>query len=207
MKSMPKKAQTELLHAAEHGDYLLLCQLLSKYSVADVLDYYGNTPLMLAARNGKTRTVKTLIEAGAYIHATNRDRENALILASREAHPRIVRVLLECGALFEQSIGNRRALVMLKTDENLNHIIDIISAPYGHDWKPWGVMEKPTNLRIKRINRLMCNVIELLLVAGADVDIHDDENNTPLHIFIRCGDLNDCVRILLKHNPYPKCCQ
>lgn len=199
MPQTSRHTKIQFLHAAESGKFHQLQKILEQYCVTDVRDYYGNTPLILAARNGNLRTVKTLIDAGANIHACNSNGENALILSSREARLRMVSLLLEHGAQCDHHpIGNRRALVQLKPDENSTFRIRTIHSTSDPTWEPWCSFKKPSELRVKRVGRLMHKVVELLIDFGAEIDIQDDDNNTPLHNFIQCGDIDDCVRLLIK---------
>jgi len=202
MPMVSRQTKLQILSTAESGKFHQLQKILEQYCVTDVRDYYGNTPLILAARNGNFRTVKALLDAGANIHACNRDSENALILASREARRRVVRLLLEHGAKCDhQPIGNRRALIQLKPDDNSTFRIRTIHSTSDPTWEPWCSLIKPSELRVKRVSRLICKVVELLIDFGADINIHNDDNNTPLHNFIQCGDIDDCARLLIKSAP------
>lgn len=64
----------------------------------------GETPLMLAAKNGHVDAVKLLLNRGAKINARNPDTPDskkgmtALMLAAQQGHDEVVRVLLEHGA-------------------------------------------------------------------------------------------------------------
>lgn len=64
----------------------------------------GETPLMLAAKNGHVDAVKLLLERGAQINARNPETPDskkgmtALMLAAQQGHDEVVRVLLEHGA-------------------------------------------------------------------------------------------------------------
>ena len=64
----------------------------------------GETPLMLAAKNGHADAVKLLLDRGAQINARNPETPNpkrgmtALLFAAQHGHDDVVRVLLEHGA-------------------------------------------------------------------------------------------------------------
>jgi ankyrin repeat protein len=197
------KVQKQLLHAAGKAKIKLLDQILSVYGVTDVRDNNGNTPLILAARNGNNRTVQMLLEYGADIHATNNRGENALILACREAHLRLARLLLEKGGLFEHhSAGNEQALAMLHLDRN--SILKSVSRDRsGNRLKgQWFSDLEPSSLRLQRVNKLLANVIKLLITFGADVNAIDKHHNTLLNNIVWL-EINDSVRLLLEHGADP----
>ena len=54
--------------------------------------------LIRAAKEGDTETVKTLLAAGADVHAKDRDGWTALMFAAVKGHTDIVRVLRQAGA-------------------------------------------------------------------------------------------------------------
>ena len=200
MKSMPLSIQKQFLYTAGSGSFRQLNAILVQFAETDVRDYYGNTPLILAAGNGNARTVAALIAAGANIYASNVAGESALSMAAREAHPRVVKLLLEQGASFERRHGNRRALALLKPEENSVFRVRHLNAASDPTWEPWSSIKEPAKLRVQRIGRLLCKVVTLLIAYGADVNARGEEGNTPLHNFIE-QDLDDCVRLLLKHSP------
>ncbi|KAF0221136.1 MAG: ankyrin repeat [Geobacteraceae bacterium] len=204
MKPITRQIRQRMLYAAEEGKSSLLMKLLLILdNRTDVRDYYGNTPLMLAARNGHTKCVKALIAAGGDIDAENFDYEKALILAAREAHPRMVRLLLEHDAQCNPgNLSNRRALAKLRPEYNSFYRIRYLnpSTPIGENWEPWSSLKDPSELRIQRIGRLMSKVIELLISYGADVNALDEHGDSPLHNFFSF-DKNDWVQLLLKHAP------
>ena len=58
------------------------------------IDADGNSLLMLAAKEGSTRSAALLLSAGARIHLTNAVGDNALLLATFWGHEGIVDLLL-----------------------------------------------------------------------------------------------------------------
>ncbi|HSE21112.1 MAG TPA: ankyrin repeat domain-containing protein [Pyrinomonadaceae bacterium] len=58
----------------------------------------GNTPLMRAALDGETETVKALLSRGADVNAQNREGRTALMFAVINLHTSTVETLLRFGA-------------------------------------------------------------------------------------------------------------
>ena len=72
--------------------------LLSRGANPNIEDRDGNTPLILAASQGFTDGVRTLIEFKADVNYRNRAGETALIKAVQALNAPVVRQLLEAGA-------------------------------------------------------------------------------------------------------------
>lgn len=67
--------------AVAAGDAARLAELLERGAEVDALDRYGQTALMLAARNGHFEAVHTLVDAGADLDHTAKHHLSALMLA------------------------------------------------------------------------------------------------------------------------------
>ena len=65
--------------------------------IDDPLDRFGQTPLMQAARTGKTEIVRTLLELGAKIGAKDREGKTALDYAKEKGHAEIAEILNQAG--------------------------------------------------------------------------------------------------------------
>jgi len=85
-------------NAADGGDVTTLGRILELGEDVDSLDRYGQTALMLAARNGHHDAVRVLVEAGADLDHTAKYHLSALMLAVINDRVSIVRLLVEAGA-------------------------------------------------------------------------------------------------------------
>lgn len=157
--------------------------------------------LHYAASKGRVNSVKALLASGVDLHAMNDDGENALILATREAHPSMVRLLLELGARFvSKTRSNRGAFPLARLDENTTLMAQHLHSGSDPTWEPWSSIKKPSELRVQRTRKLLLKVTELLIAAGADINVPDEQGNTPLHNFIT-DNLDECVKLLLRYSP------
>lgn len=84
--------------AAESGDAARLAELLETGAEVDTLDRYGQTALMLAARNGHVDAVRVLLDAGAELDHTAKYSLSALMLAVLNDRLEVVEQLVQAGA-------------------------------------------------------------------------------------------------------------
>ena len=102
VKQLPKLHQ-----AACRGDVAKIKELLAAGKSVDVRDQHRKTALLRAAQNGQAEAFRALVEAGADIHAGDRDKnagtEDALMAAAAGGSVEIVRFLLEQGFPVERT--------------------------------------------------------------------------------------------------------
>jgi ankyrin repeat protein len=89
---------TPLYLAAENGSTAVIAALLDAGADVDALAPIGETALMTAARSGSVAAVELLLDRGAAVDARDREFEQtALMIAVREGHPDVVSLLLARG--------------------------------------------------------------------------------------------------------------
>ena len=171
---------TALHYAAQLGYSEIVCALLLRGADKDALDVGGDTPLMRAVINGHQSTVDTLLESGAdlNIHHTCCEGGMALHFAAERGHDEMVSALLLRGASKDAldfdgrtplmwAVWNRHlstVQLLLESGADLNiHAIDDgsaalhVAADTGHD-----------------------GIMVTLLLAGADPNVLDSDDATPL---------------------------
>ena len=87
--------QTALHYAARWGMHTLVGRLVNRGAVVDARDNFEETPLMMAADFGHSRTVQVLLQAGADPSLVNRDGLSAEGLASKEHYEEVISILRE----------------------------------------------------------------------------------------------------------------
>jgi len=91
-----KKMSKELINAAKEGDLEKIKELTGQGLDVNVVDKYGGTALMAAARSGNFEIVKYLIEkCGANVDVVSGYRCTALMQAVGAGHLEIVKYLIE----------------------------------------------------------------------------------------------------------------
>ena len=76
----------------------MLRELIDRGSDVNSLDRYGQTALMLVARNGHLEAARVLVEAGADLDRTAKYHLSALMLAVINGRTPIAELLIEAGA-------------------------------------------------------------------------------------------------------------
>ena len=118
------ETKTALSWAAAQGSEEALELLLQQPSIAlDTPDKFGQTPLLLAADAGHTKSVRTLLDAGANVtHADNEDR-TALSLAATKGHKVVVKLLLKNGAAINAQDKKGNTPLALAAEKNHDAVV------------------------------------------------------------------------------------
>ena len=96
-------AYEDMIEAIKRDDYATVTGLIVRGVGVDTVDGQGNSLLTIAAREGSSHAVRTLLEAHARIDWANQAGETALMHAAIQGHLEIVRLLLVRGAEVNRS--------------------------------------------------------------------------------------------------------
>jgi ankyrin repeat protein len=86
-----------LLVAARDGDLPSMQTLLQRDDLV-IGDKTADSALLVAAANGRTNIVRTLVRRGVALDARNKTGDTALILAAMNGHEDVVTLLIDAGA-------------------------------------------------------------------------------------------------------------
>ena len=218
-KAAPSKSEIlnqRFLGAAGAGDTVEALKLIREGAGVNAHDpAYGNTGLMDAAARGYTETVRSLLEKGADINATDNAGHTALMQAAFGGYTAAVRLLLEKGAqvngkdndgwtpLFWATFSRRAETVRLLLEsgadvnvKNKQQDTPLIHAAYGGDTDTVAaLLEHHADLNIQdetgrtalleAIREERGETVRILVGGGAALDVKDRDGNTAMSLALK----------------------
>ncbi len=164
------------LKAAERGDVDVLKSYLAGKHAAEYLkvtDREGYTALHLAAKAGKINTIDALLDAGADIEATGSIHYTPLAIAVMNGRNEALRHFLVNGADANgKAQGSATPLSIAAARGSATGVTYLLEAKADPN------LNQPL-LQAAQHDRT--EIVKLLLAAGADIDINDDQKRCPLH--------------------------
>lgn len=194
--------EEQLIQAAERKDVDTILRLIEEGVDINTQDSDGRTSTMIATYNNDTESAKILIDAGADVNIQDDMKNNPFLYAGAEGYLDILKLTIKAGA--DPSITNRyggTALIpasehgyvdvikelLSKTDMDINHVNDL----------GWTAMLEA--IILNNGDGKQQQTVQLLIDHGADVNIPDKNNVTPLqharekgfkeieHILVKAG--------------------
>jgi len=173
--------------------------LENKDNMADVnqVDADGQSPLYVAAQNGRIEVVKILLKKGADVQKTSMFGYSPLMVAVKEGHIKVVQALLE----------NKVVLAdIYQTTTGYSPLF--IAAEYGYEKIVEALLQKGAN--VNQANALGLsplyvaaqnghfNIVMALLEKGADVNQTDNSGVSPLILAAQLGDVDIVIALIEK---------
>jgi ankyrin repeat protein len=202
---------TPLHLASREGHAEAIRTLITLGADIDAKNDFGDTPLHNAALNRSTIALETLIGLGATIDAKNKKGETPLFFAAQLGRLDGVDTLIKLGA-DPYSVDNKGNTVLLSAcssrsaiDNDVVSIINLLSEKGLVDLHR--VNEEGNNaLHISATHptraKHTVKTIKTLVDLGVNVDAHNKEGKTPLHVAVSSSN-NEGAKVLLdcKANP------
>ncbi|MET4560283.1 ankyrin repeat protein [Lysinibacillus parviboronicapiens] len=195
---MSVELNEQLLQAAAQGEVSLIQDLLSKDIDINVQDANKRTAVMLATYNNDVEMATMLIEAGADVNIQDDRQNNPFLYAGAEGYLEILKLTITAGA--DPSITNRyggTALIpasehgyidviqelLTTTEVDVNHVNNL----------GWTALMEAIILNDGR--QTQQQVVQLLIDYGADVNIPDNKNISPLQ-HAQAKDFHEILQLL-----------
>ena len=196
------------LHAAvKKGNKDDVKRLIAEGANVNLEDYYGNTPLHIAAFNGQVEISVLLVEASADLEAgargypDNRYLDSTpLMVAAQKGQAKIAKVLIDAGADVNAKnntvVGSKFSAIQWAAFDGHTEIVRLLLAS-GVDLNAKGGRRLETPL-IMAAQKGHTGTVELLISEGADINSRDFFGKTPLHQAAIAGN-SELVRLLLEN--------
>ena len=226
---LPEFRDTWLHRVAAEGQEVVVQRLLENGAELEFRDnYYGRTPLSIAAQNGQEAVVKILLENGAELEFRDNNGWTPLSFAARYGQEAVVKLLLENGAVLEFRDNNgwtplsfaarygQEAVVKLllqngaevESKDKHGWTPILMAVQNGHEGLVKLLLQKGVKIESKdRIGWTPLSfaarygqeaVVKLLLQNGAEVESKDNDGWTPLSFAARYGQ-EAVVKLLLQN--------
>ncbi|KQU20691.1 hypothetical protein ASG65_05150 [Bacillus sp. Leaf13] len=173
----------QLIQAAERKETETISRLIEEGADINTQDSEGRTATMIATYNNDVETAKILITAGADVNIQDDMKNNPFLYAGAEGYLEILKLTINAGA--DPTITNRyggTALIpasehgyvnvikelLTNTDIDINHVNNL----------GWTALLEA--IILSNGDEKQQQTVQLLIDHGADVNIADHNNVTPL---------------------------
>jgi len=186
---------TGLLAAAVHGDLNQIKSLTGVRGNPDIRDRHGRTPLHIAAYEKHHAMMEALVRAGADPNAFDHDRYDIVTIAAVANDVITLRVALSLGASAKNVTSPYDGTALIAA-AHLGHVkvvelLTEVGAPLDHiNNLGWTALIESIVLGDGGSRHL--KTLQILVKAGADVNLADSSGQTPLEL-ARSRGYNDMV--------------
>ncbi len=164
----------DTLQALQLDDASSVAQGLKRGLDVNFVDAYGNTLLMLAARDDSRQSAAILINAGAKLYLRNVFGDDALLLATFAGHEAIVDMLLAKGAIAEANPRGWTPLHYAAFAGRLRLVNKFLAL--GGDVNVNATTQSGTSPLMAAAMKGHIDVVRSLLNAGADTELRDSKD-------------------------------
>lgn len=179
------------LHFVCAEGYIETVQLLIEAGAnTESTDSHGGTPLHLACEHGHVKIAQLLLVNGANIESTNKQGRTPLQSACHYDWVEVARFLLENGANIEATDIDESTPLHIACEQGNMTLIKLLFQ------KGATIVRDHDNGMITASFYGYCDIVQLLLEKGVDVNIRDENYDTALQAAIR-GDEYETAKLLM----------
>ena len=183
--------------AAQENNTVLLWQLIKQEFPLESRDNKGRTALLIATYHNSIAAAKLLIEAGADVNAKDHKQDSPYLYAGAEGKLEILKLTVAAGA--DLNSTNRYGGTALTPAAHHGHVEVVrylvttevdINQVNNLGWT--ALLEA---VILGNGNRTYQEIVKILVNAGADKSISDDNNDTPLD-HARMNNQEEVIKLL-----------
>ena len=198
VNSVNRRCQTALLYACEKAQADSVKLLLENGADPNISDVEGYSGLHLAVYGNCTiDTLQDIMTHKAYLNAQNLDEETALWLACAHRKQDLVKALLKAGS--NTNIANDKGDTSLHAAVYGNCNKKIISAIIYHGANVNVSSKGNRTALMMACEKSNTGAVNILLTAGADPNIADDDGETCLHGAFRGACNTEVLQTIIDH--------
>ncbi len=188
---------TPLHYAAHFADVQLISALLKAKADPNARNEFGSTPLAEAATTGNAEAIKLLLRAGANVESPNAEGQTALMVVARAGKIDAAKLLLKAGADVNAKEGwaSQSALMWASAHGHpemmrllLKSGAKVDARGAVREWarrvtsepRPKGMNRGGFTAMLYAAREGCIPCAKELLAAGADIDLPDPDQTTPL---------------------------
>lgn len=182
-EEMATDLTSQLFQAVEKGELVALQNALDQKVYINAQDSKKRTALMIATYNQDVEAVKLLIDAGANVNIQDDLLNTPFLYAGAEGYLDILKLTIQAGA--DPTIVNRyggTALIPAAEHghvEVIEELLNDTTINVNHvNFLGWTALMEA--IVLNNSNPIQQTVVQLLIDHGADVNIPDNDNVTPL---------------------------
>jgi ankyrin repeat protein len=191
-----KLLRTPLHWAIIEGHTDVVCYLLNKNAKCNIIDKDGNTPLHLAAIKEQPDILQILVRCGADVTKQNNNLETPLFRAIYKNCWQNAQFLLPLnrGGNITAVSSNGATLLHMAVLRNNFDIVEKLLERSDINVNSRTSNQKQTPLHLAITNRNLA-IVKILLEKGAEVDIRNLNEETPLQLAVTLKNIDEAERL------------
>lgn len=193
-----------MLHDAVWDNKMdLIKYLVSKKANLETKNPIGETPLSFAVRKSSLEIVEFLVDNGANIHHLNIYGENLICPACENENPKVLIYLLEKGLDINHISKNGSSPLCTSLINSFSkQIKTLIEMGANVNFRNKNYGDTPLKLAVLKADLWGNSFVQILLEKGADPEISDDYDMTPVMYAISEGNI-EAFKILFDYGADP----